>query len=269
MSYYQEISAQDAAQLIATHKNLLLLDARDAHDYKAGRIDGAMQAHSGLIEHIISRGEYDRPVLVYCYQGKTSKDVANILGRAGFATCYSLTGGYVAWKKAQAASPSQALSPSQAPSPPQTLSAQTTQWLTDAGFNPPSVASVLNTFTTPLMLAARQGNLAVVQELIAAGADLEAADADGNTALWAAAFGENVAVLQALIKAGCKINHQNPDGATALIYASSAGKTAVVDALIKAGANVDLKTADDFTALDLAGNVAVLKLLKATAAQLA
>lgn len=257
MSYYQEISVQDAAQLMATQKNLLILDARDARDYKDSCIDGAMQAHSGLIEHIISRGEYDRPVLVYCYQGKTSKDVANILGRAGFATCYSLIGGFVAWKKAQA------------PAATQALSAQTAQWLTDAGFNPPSAASVLGGFTTPLMLAARQGNLAVVQELIAAGADLEAADGDGNTALWAAAYGEYMPVVQALITAGCKINHQNPDGATVLIYASSAGKTAVVDALIKAGAHVDLKTADDFTALDLAGNVAVLKLLKATAAQLA
>lgn len=255
MNYYTEISVQDAAQLIASN-NVRLLDARDGHSYKADHIDGAMQAHSGLIEHLIKQGDYARPILVYCYQGKTSKDVATIFGRAGFHHCYSMQGGFVAWKKHHSFAPVY------------TLSEQTTQWMVQGGFEPPTANSLINGYTTPLMLACQQGNVAVTKELIAAGANLEAINSDGNTALWAACYAENLAIIQLLLDAGTQIDHQNPDGASVLIYAASAGKTAVVELLVERGANVSLKTADDFTALDLAANVTILKLLKEKSLQL-
>lgn len=255
MDYYSEMSVQEAAQMIAGNK-VRILDARDGHSYKADHIEGAMQAHSGLIEHLIKQGDYERPILVYCYQGKTSKDVATIFGRAGFHHCFSMQGGYVAWKKFHTSAP---LS---------TLSEPATQWLVQAGFEPPTPNSVINGFTTPLMFACQQGNLDVAKELITVGANLEQINSDGNTALWAACYAENLAIIQLLLEAGAQIDHQNPDGASVLIYAASAGKTAVVELLVERGANVSLKTADDFTALDLAANVTILKLLKAKSLQL-
>jgi rhodanese-related sulfurtransferase len=252
MNHFEEISVSQAAEIMAQNKHLWLLDARDAHDFKAGHIDGAMQAHSGLIEHLIKQRDFDRPIIVYCYQGKSSKDIASILGRAGYKNAYSLQGGVVAWKKRRAATSAKPYSDS------------TNAWLVATGFEPQALNVSLANLTTPLILAARQGQGVVVQELIAAGADLEAVDRDGNTALWAACYAGQLAVIEQLLDAGANINHQNPDGASALIYAASAGKTDVVALLIAKGARADLTTVDDFTALDLAANPAIIKLLMAS-----
>ncbi len=249
MNHYEEISVPQAVDLIAANPQVWLLDARDAHDYQAGHIDGAMQAHSGLIEHLIKKRDFDRPVIVYCYQGKSSKDVASILGRAGYKNAYSLQGGYVAWKKR--ASPLSA----------KPYSANTTAWLVNAGFAPQALNATLASQTTPLILAARQGEASVVQELIAAGADLEAANSDGNTALWAACYAEQLPIIEQLVSAGANINHQNPDGVSVLIYAASAGKTSVVELLLAKGAEQSLTTVDDFSALDLAANPTIIRLL--------
>ena len=251
MNHFEEISVSQAAEIMAQNKHLWLLDARDAHDFKAGHIDGAMQAHTGLIEHLIKQRDFDRPIIVYCYQGKSSKDIASILGRAGYKNTYSLQGGFVAWKKRRAATSAKPYSDS------------TNAWLVAADFQLQALNVSLANLTTPLILAARQGQGVVVQELIAAGADLEAVDRDGNTALWAACYAGQLAIIEQLLDAGANINHQNPDGASALIYAASAGKTDVVALLIAKGARADLTTVDDFTALDLAANPAIIKLLMA------
>lgn len=99
-SYYSEISVAPAQSLMEQHTPLIL-DARDTHSYKESHIEGAMQAHGGLVEHLIQNQSKQKYVLIYCYRGTSSKDLAEVFGRAGFEHTYSLIGGYTAWKKAQ------------------------------------------------------------------------------------------------------------------------------------------------------------------------
>jgi rhodanese-related sulfurtransferase len=249
MNYFEEITVQQAAELIGADNQLWILDTRDANSYQEQHIDGAMQAHAGLIEHLIKKQDYDRPIIVYCYHGKSSKDVASILGRAGYKNVYSLQGGYVGWKKRDKQSSATA------------YSSIMSTWLAQAGFEAQALNASIANQTTPLMLAAREGRTALVQELIAAGADLESVNTDGNTALWAACYAENLDIIELLLAAGANINHQNGDGVSALIYTASAGKTDVVALLLAHGAHTHLATVDGFTALDLAANRAVIKLL--------
>lgn len=251
MAYFTEISIPEAQAMMAD-SNPLILDARDAYSYKEMHIEGAMQAHGGLIEHLIQNQDTDRPVIVYCYQGNSSKDLAEIFGRSGF-TSYSLKGGYTAWKKRDSL---------YAQSP---YSESTTRWLTEIGFEPQALNITNAQQLTPLLMACRFGKTDCAQELINAGADVNQKDGDGNPPLWAAAYANNIELLEMLLGAGADINSQNGDGVTTLMYAASAGKAAVVSKLIAAGASTALENNDGFTALDLAASRDVLTMLKSAA----
>ena len=75
-----------------------------------------------------------------------------------------------------------------------------------------------------------------VKVLIAAGADVNKADWDGETPLYRAACNNNEAVVKALIAAGADVNKADDDGETPLWYAARNGHEAVVKVLIAAGA---------------------------------
>ena len=140
-------------------------------------------------------------------------------------------------------------------------------WLVQAGFNiaDPLQANINSTIinaTTPLMHAARLGNLDVLNVLLSQGADPTLLNADSNGALWFACFANSEACAATLINAGAPLDTQNINGATALIYCASAGKTPLVRQLLAAGADAELMTLDDFTALELAANRECMKMLK-------
>ncbi len=141
-------------------------------------------------------------------------------------------------------------------------------WLLQAGFKvsesiQDAINTPLNNATTPLMHAARLGELDVVNALLLRGADPSLLNEDSNGALWFACFADSIECADALIKAGAPLDSQNINGATALIYCASAGKTPLVRLLLEAGANTELMTLDDFTALELAANIHCMRMLKA------
>lgn len=145
-------------------------------------------------------------------------------------------------------------------------------WLLQAGFSisdplQTDINRALTNGTTPLMHAARVGDVEAVKGLLARGADPTLMNADSNGALWFACFANSEACAAMLIDAGAPLDSQNVNGATALIYCASAGKTPLVRQLLDAGANPELMTLDDFTALELAANHECLRLLKAVRSQ--
>lgn len=98
MSSYEEISPMQASIVISAD-NALVLDIRDDFSYREECIDGAMLNHDGLMQSLLKKKEYDRPIIIYCYHGISSKDMAEFFCTLGFRRVYSLEGGYVAWKK--------------------------------------------------------------------------------------------------------------------------------------------------------------------------
>ena len=118
---------------------------------------------------------------------------------------------------------------------------------------------------TPLMRAAKLGQLAIVDELLALGVDLNALNADGCNALWLACYNGSHELIERLIAAGINIDQQNGNGASALMYVSSNSKPDLVKLLLEKGANPNLRNFDDSSALDLAASLACLKLLKQVA----
>jgi len=98
MDDFVELNPDEARELIAKEKKLLILDNRDLDSYKQGHIDGAMMAHEGLIENLLTKADKSVPILVYCYQGGSSRDVARTFCACGFLQVYSMMGGYASWK---------------------------------------------------------------------------------------------------------------------------------------------------------------------------
>lgn len=106
-----------------------------------------------------------------------------------------------------------------------------------------------------LLRCAWSGTCAELARLLAAGADVNAADGVGDTALMRAAQRGNPDMVKALLAAGANPNAQDKRGWTALMGAcvsENTPDTAVAEALLEAGAELELKNEHGFTALSYA-----------------
>ena len=112
------------------------------------------------------------------------------------------------------------------------------------------------------MVAAWRGAAAIAEALLAHGVALDAANADGNNALWLACVHGDPKQVARLVEAGVPLDHANDAGATCLMYAASSGKAEVLRTLLALGADPALRSGDDFTALDMAATVDCLQLLR-------
>ncbi len=97
----KEVDNAGALQLI-NHKNALILDVRDESEFKAGHIRGAKLIPLLKLKERI--GELERyrnqPIVVVCRSGNRSSTASALLGNQEFAQAYSLSGGMMAWQKA-------------------------------------------------------------------------------------------------------------------------------------------------------------------------
>ena len=103
-----------------------------------------------------------------------------------------------------------------------------------------------------------------VRALIRAGADVNAVDKDGKTALMRAVCKGHEEIVKLLLKAGTDVRAADKDGSTALMGAARWGYEETVKLLLKAGADVHAADRDGSTALTLAaqwGHVEAVKLL--------
>lgn len=90
------------------------------------------------------------------------------------------------------------------------------------------------------------------ERLLALGADVNAQDADGDTALHGAAQTGNVEILTMLLNKGAKPNTKNSVGGTPLMWAAVYGNREAAELLLQRGADASLKDNDGLTAADWA-----------------
>jgi len=119
-----------------------------------------------------------------------------------------------------------------------------------------------------LMVASLKGHTEIVKALLANSADVNAKDFVGTTALMLASFKGHTETVMVLLAKGADVN-ANMKGGTALISASQEGHTEIVKALLANGTDVNAKDFIGRTALMLAsfnGHTDIVKILLAKGA---
>ena len=113
---------------------------------------------------------------------------------------------------------------------------------------------ILGRFTQSPLLYSVFGDSAMVELLIAKGADPNEVDDDKISPLSWATIGNNRNVVRSLIARGAKVNYADRFGMTPLLYAASIdfGDTSVMEELIAAGADKSATTKEGVSAVDLA-----------------
>lgn len=101
-SSLQELSTHEAT-LLMNKEDAYILDIRPAAEFKKGHILGSKQIKSELV----TKGDFstlekykDKPIIVVCAMGMTSKRTASQLLKAGFKNAVTLKGGINAWQSA-------------------------------------------------------------------------------------------------------------------------------------------------------------------------
>uniref|UniRef100_A0A8C2D3G2 Ankyrin 2 n=1 Tax=Cyprinus carpio TaxID=7962 RepID=A0A8C2D3G2_CYPCA len=103
-----------------------------------------------------------------------------------------------------------------------------------------------------LHLAAKEGHVDLVQELLDRGSSVDSATKKGNTALHIASLAGQGEVVKILVKRGADINAQSQNGFTPLYMASQENHLDVVRYLLENGGNQSTATEDGFTPLAIA-----------------
>ena len=97
----QEVGPAEAVLLI-NRKDAVVLDVRDAAEYKSGHITNARNVPEAELD--ARAKELDKvktkPIIVSCGRGNRSAAIATKLRKLGFADVVSLRGGIAAWQQA-------------------------------------------------------------------------------------------------------------------------------------------------------------------------
>ena len=117
---------------------------------------------------------------------------------------------------------------------------------------------------TPLFIAAQNGCFEIVEMLLAKGAAVDARDNLGSTPLMMAAWNGWLGIVERLLEKGAAVNTSANNGATPLMMAAVHGRLGVVKLLLEKGAAVDATDRTGGTPLNWAtrsGSFEVVKLL--------
>ncbi|MFQ3788596.1 rhodanese-like domain-containing protein [Halomonas sp. A29] len=93
------VTSSQATQLV-NREDAVVVDTREAGDFKAGHIAGARNIPQSRVEERISELEKvkDKPIVVVCKSGQASGITVAKLTKAGFTRVYKLRGGMMQWQ---------------------------------------------------------------------------------------------------------------------------------------------------------------------------
>ena len=96
---YRQITAAEAADLMETEENYVILDVRTREEYEGGHIPGAICVPNETIgsEEIPELPDKKQLILVYCRSGNRSKQASSKLAALGYTSVVEF-GGIIDWQ---------------------------------------------------------------------------------------------------------------------------------------------------------------------------
>ena len=94
----QDLLPSEVAALCAEGE-LTLFDTRDAVSFEVGHLEGAEPVSDAALRRLIQARQLQRPILVYCYRGNSSRDVCKLIAGLGFSRVYNRAGGWQGWQR--------------------------------------------------------------------------------------------------------------------------------------------------------------------------
>lgn len=94
----RNMSADAAAEFMATEKNYLIVDVRSQAEYDKRHIPGAVLVPVDDLRagNFSALPDKNKTLLIYCWTGRRAGDAASILAKAGYKNVYNF-GGLVDW----------------------------------------------------------------------------------------------------------------------------------------------------------------------------
>lgn len=97
---FRHLSASEAWDLVLERSSppsdLLVLDVRDEQAFSRSHLDGARRFDPTHASELLASTPKTSSILVYCYQGHASPEVAAMFGDFGFSETFSVDGGFEA-----------------------------------------------------------------------------------------------------------------------------------------------------------------------------
>lgn len=95
---YRQVTTEEAANIMQTEENYVILDVRTAQEFASGHIPGAVLLPNETIgtEDIPLLPDKDQLILVYCRSGNRSKQAAEKLAQLGYTNIVEF-GGINSW----------------------------------------------------------------------------------------------------------------------------------------------------------------------------
>ena len=93
---FKEIAAQKVQEM-QEEDAVNVVDIRDPGSYSAGHIPNAVSLNDSNVKEYIETADKEKPLVVCCYHGNSSRGAAEYLSQQGFKEVYSMTGGFDAW----------------------------------------------------------------------------------------------------------------------------------------------------------------------------
>ena len=75
-----------------------IVDIRDSASFKSEHIPNAIHLSDDTVQQFISNTDKEKPLVVYCYHGISSRGAAAYFSEQGFKEVSSMTGGFEAWR---------------------------------------------------------------------------------------------------------------------------------------------------------------------------
>ncbi|QFI39399.1 thiosulfate sulfurtransferase GlpE [Moritella marina ATCC 15381] len=99
MDSFKHISINEVQQLMSGNTDVKIVDIRDPQSFSDAHIEDSLHLTDSVLGSFMQKTDFDTPVVVVCYHGRSSQGAAQYLVEQGFEDVYSMDGGFEAWRR--------------------------------------------------------------------------------------------------------------------------------------------------------------------------